>query len=93
MANNLFISYDLMAPGQHYDRVIEAIKALGSWARVHYSLYYVNSSLTAAEACNRVWGAMDRNDRIIVIDTTNNAAAWQGLPDEVGQHIRDNWYR
>lgn len=28
--NNVFISYDLKNPGQNYDRVITAIKGLGS---------------------------------------------------------------
>lgn len=32
--NNLFISYDLKNPGQNYERVMNAIKGLGSWARV-----------------------------------------------------------
>ena len=42
--NNLFISYDLKNPGQNYDRVITAIKGLGSWAKVQYSLWFVSST-------------------------------------------------
>lgn len=44
--NNLFISYDLKNPGQNYDRVITAIKGLGSWAKVQYSLWFVSSTYT-----------------------------------------------
>lgn len=36
---------------------------------------------------------MDRNDSLIVVDVTNQTASWQGLSDEVGRHIRDNWTR
>lgn len=47
MANNLIVSYDLYSPGQDYSKVIDAIKALGSWAKVQKSVWYVNSSYTA----------------------------------------------
>ncbi|MBE0562092.1 MAG: hypothetical protein IH622_14920 [Ochrobactrum anthropi] len=91
MANNLHISYDLMDPGQNYDAVIKAIKGLGSWAKVHKSFWYVNSKHSAGEARDIVWRAMDRNDKLYVVDATNNVAAWQNLSDEVSDHIRDQW--
>jgi hypothetical protein len=92
MANNLFISYDLMSPGQKYDAVQNAIKQLGSWAKIHFSLFYVNSSYTAEQAAKHVKAAMDTNDKLIVIDTSSNNAYWYNLPDEVAQAIRANWY-
>jgi hypothetical protein len=93
MANNLFVSYDLHAPDKNYNAVIAAIKNLGDWAKVHYSLWYVKSNLSAEEACTRVWASMDANDRLIVINTTGNAAAWRNLPSDVAQFIRDNWLK
>jgi len=61
--NNLFVSYDLKDPGQNYDRVITAIKGLGSWAKVQYSLWYVsskklsvNSTLAFRAAFHAVFG-------------------------------------
>lgn len=91
MANNLHISYDLHQPGQSYDKVIEKIKTLGSWAKIHQSFWYVDSTLTAAEAANAVWSVMDSNDKIYVVDSTNNTAAWQNLSDEVAAHIKKSW--
>jgi len=93
MANNLFVSYDLHQPGQNYDAVIAEIKKLGSWAKVHYSLWYVKSQLSASDASKQVWAVMDRNDRLIVIDATNNNASWYNLDNEVSQFIHDNWYK
>jgi hypothetical protein len=93
MANNLFISYDLHQPGQNYDTIIAEIKKLGGWAKVHYSLWYVNSTSSASEASTQLWKVMDANDRLIVIDATNNAASWQNLSDEVAQFIKDNWLK
>ena len=81
MGNNLFISYDLNSPGQTYDRVIDEIKTLGSWAKVQKSFWYVKSPLSASDALKRVWAKMDRT------------ASWQGLSEEVAQHIKDNWMR
>lgn len=89
--NNLFISYDLFKPGQHYEQVIEEIKALGSWASVHKSFWYVNSTLSASQALDRVWAKMDSNDKLIVVDATNNNAAWQNLSTEVSNFIADQW--
>jgi len=91
MANNLIVSYDLYNPGQNYDAVIAAIKALGGWAKVHKSLWYVNSSLTAAQAVDRIWAKMDANDTVFVADATNNVAAWQNLSGEVSDFIKDQW--
>ncbi len=91
--NNLFISYDLKNPGQNYDRVITAIKGLGSWAKAQYSLWFVSSTYTAKQAAEIVRRAQDSNDTLIVIDATNNDAAWYGLTTEVSEHIRQNWNR
>ena len=90
--NNLFISYDLKSPGQNYDRVITAIKGLGSWAKVQYSLWFVSSTYTAKQAAEIVRRAQDSNDTLIVIDATNNDAAWYGLTTEVSEHVRPTWW-
>ena len=67
VSNNLFIAYDLMSPGQNYDRVREAIESLGTFWQFQFSLYYVHTSLRAADAFALVSGAMDSNDRLAVI--------------------------
>ena len=91
--NNLFISYDLKNPGQNYERVITAIKGLGSWAKVQYSLWFVSSTCTAKEAADIVRREQDSNDSLIAIDATNNDAAWYGLSTEVSEHIQKQWNR
>lgn len=91
MANNLFISYDLNNPGQNYDTVIEKIKTLGNWAKVQYSLWYVNSNYSASDAAGIVWAVMDKNDSLIVIDATNNQASMYGVSDKVTKFILGHW--
>lgn len=91
MSHNLHISYDLYKPGQNYETVIERIKSLGDWARIHLSLWYVDSQYTAEQASNHVWAVMDRNDKLYVVDATNNTAAWHNLPDETTKFIQQHW--
>lgn len=93
MGSNLHISYDLYQPGQNYDGVIAKIKELGSWAKIHQSYWYVNSSSTSRQAADHVWSAMDARDTVFVVDATNNVAAWYNLSDEVCNHIKDHWLK
>ena len=88
---NLFISYDLNSPGQDYTTIMEEIKSLGSWAKVQKSLWYVQSTLTATQAKDRLIPHIDTNDSLIVIDASNNVATWYGLPDKVAKHIKARW--
>ena len=66
---NLFISYDLMNPGQNYEAVQEAIKSLGRWYKFQYSLYYINTSHTAQECDVIIGRALDANDRLLIADS------------------------
>lgn len=93
MANNLLISYDLNSPGQNYESVIEEIKSLGSWAKIQKSHWYVDSTLTASQAVERVWAKMDSNDSLIVVDATNNNASWKNLSTEVTEHMQNYWWK
>lgn len=89
--NNLFISYDLKNPGQNCERVINAIKGLGSWAKVQYSFWYVSSSCAAKQAADIVRRAQDANDTLIVVDATNNDAACYGIDRTVSEFLQRNW--
>lgn len=91
MANNLIVSYDLYNPGQDYSKVIEAIKSLGPWAKIHKSVWYVKSTSTAVQAVATVWAVMDGNDSLFVMDATNNNASWQNLSEQVASFIKDQW--
>lgn len=89
--NNLHISYDLKNPGQTYNNVIETIKKMGGWAKIHYSFWYVTSPLTAEQARNALLSVIDSNDSVHVVDATNNVAAWHNLSPEASSYIQNNW--
>jgi hypothetical protein len=93
LANNYFISYDLIAPGQHYSKVISAIEALGAWGKVELSFYYVSSTLSIEEIDKRVWAVMTPNDKLIVIDASNTKFICHNILPEVVKQMQDNWNR
>lgn len=91
VANNLHVSYDLIAPEKNYDAVIEAVKSLGGWAKIHKSFWYVDSKYTASQAVDIIKRAADANDKIYVVDATNNNASWVNLGPEAAAYIQQHW--
>jgi CRISPR/Cas system-associated endoribonuclease Cas2 len=89
---NIFVSYDLHQPGQNYGQVTNAIKQMGNWAKVQYSLYYLRTYRDSAAIADFVWRHMDANDSLIVVDASTNAAEWRGKIDpSVAQFMSNSW--
>jgi hypothetical protein len=88
---NLFISFDLYKVGQDYAGLAQAIKSLGQAIKVQKSFWFVKSSKTSEEASRQLSRSIDNNDSIIVIDTTDNSAAWFGLSHETSSFVNQNW--
>jgi hypothetical protein len=81
VAYNLFIAYDLDAPGQNYDAVRDAIKDLGKWHQFQFSLFYVNTPHSAQDAFALVRAAMDNNDKLVVINAVGGVVStWDNPP-------------
>jgi len=91
MANNLFVTYDLIKT-KDYPAVYEAIKALGNWAKVTESNWYVNSNFSAEQAAQRVRAAMDNDDKLIVVDASNNQFYGYNMDSTVLKFMQDHWY-
>ena len=91
MACNLFVAYDLNNPGQNYEKVIAEIKRHGSWVKVEFSLFYLDTNETAPQVRDAVWRVMDSNDKLMVIEATD--AAWNGLSKATGDAILQRWNR
>ena len=92
MANNLFVTYDLIKT-KNYPAVYEAIKSLGVAVKVTESNWYVNSHYNSEQAAQIVHKAMDSDDKLIVVDATNNYAYWYNIRKAVENHIQDQWYK
>lgn len=72
------ISYDLMSPGQSYDRVIRRLKQLGAKETL-ISTWVLRSSATAVAIRDDLKGVVDANDRLLVYASPSNWAAYNAL--------------
>jgi len=89
MAYNLLISYDLIPPGQKYEQVIETITSLGSYRKLQYSLFYLNTQLTPGEVYTRVGAVMDANDNLVVANVYGMILC---EPEAVCDAINQVWF-
>jgi len=89
MKTHIIVSYDLMAPGQHYKKVADAIKSLGEWTKVLESLWYVCTERTLEDATAAIWTSMDSNDKLFVTEISN--AAWRNLLPEPAKLMHAHW--
>ena len=79
----LLISYDLMRPGQNYDDLIDYLKSY-KHVKPLLSLWLIATNKSAETVRDEIVNGqlIDRNDKLVVINTTGDAAAWHpgGLP-------------
>lgn len=91
MASNFIVSYDLMAPGQGYNRVYEAIQSIGPWARIEMSLFHVKSDKSIEQVTAIIWNAMDDNDSLFVVNASKNEFEARNINAEILIHLQDFW--
>lgn len=91
MPYNIFISYDLYSPGQNYEKVIERIKSLGSWAKVHKSFWYLRTNHSHEYIAQKIWEVMDANDSLMVVNASTDNAYWYNLDTDVSKFMQDKW--
>ncbi|MBI3045400.1 MAG: hypothetical protein HYY78_21530 [Betaproteobacteria bacterium] len=93
MANDIFISFEFNRPDRTYDRVVHAFKSLcESCVEIHYGHWYLNTPQTAAQVCDRLKTVLADNDKLIVVDATNNKAAWINLGAEAVRRLREQGF-
>lgn len=83
------ISYDLNKPGQNYNDLYEAIKALGNWWHHLDSTWIIKSNLTAVQVRDSLTPHMDSNDKILVA-TLSGEAAWKGFNQKGSDWLKNN---
>lgn len=91
MANNLIVTYDLIKT-KDYPSVHEAIKYLGAWAKVTESNWYVNTNYSAEDAAKKIMAAMDNDDKLMVVDASNNTFYCYNIDTVVLNFMRDQWF-
>src|SRR3569832_2105566 len=91
MANNVYISYDLYQYKENYEQVRSIIEGLGSWSRIHLSLWFIKPDLSAKDIAAKVWEAMEDIDMLIVVDASYITAYWYCLTDVASNFLAVEW--
>jgi hypothetical protein len=86
----LLVGYDLNRPGQNYPGLFEEFKRCTRWWHHLDSTWLVVSAETPVELRNRLSPHIDAGDELLVIDISNDAAAWVGFNDRAGRWIKEN---
>lgn len=86
------ISYDLGIPesSADYEKIIEYIKSLGTWARPLKSQWFVVSGKSASTITDDLMALTDSNDEILVIDVTSDYWVTARISDEVTNWMKEN---
>ncbi|MCG7368316.1 hypothetical protein MHZ90_19640 [Pantoea sp. ACRSH] len=92
MAINIFVTYDLIKT-KDYLAVHTAIRALGTWAKVTESNWYVRTQYDLETCFNHVRKSLDADDKLILVDATNNSARWNNIDPVEAKKIVDNWQK
>lgn len=77
------ISYNLISSksSSDYIKLINLIKTASSWAKTSDSVWLIKTTLGSMEVLNRLKSVMNQNDKIIVIEVTNNWATFNFSKD------------
>lgn len=68
------VAYDLRTPGRNYQELYAALKSFESWGKITESVWAVISQNESAEIRDFLLKFMDANDRLLVVNTGDNAA-------------------
>ena len=75
--NRLLISYDLMAPGQNYDDLIDYLESYAKHSHPLMSVWLIGTHKSTETVRDEIVALLDKDDKVIVVDTTGKAASWR----------------
>lgn len=86
----LMVGYDLNRPGQNYPELFAQLKSFSNWWHCLDSTWLVRTTLTAEQVRDQLSRHIDRNDKMLVLDVTNDSWAWLGFNEECGRWFASN---
>lgn len=90
---NIFVCFEQLRPERGDDKIREVVESFGvSWARIGKNVFYLHGELDAQHVGNKVWTAMQMDDKLVVIDSTRNDARWYNIKPEISQFLINNWH-
>lgn len=86
----LLVGYDLNRPGQNYPELHEALKRTSVWWHHLDSTWLLRTHETHVQLRDRLKPLIDSGDELLVIDVTDQGAAWTGFSERGSQWIKNN---
>lgn len=75
----ILVGYDLNKAGQDYRRLIERLKAYGTYWHHLDSTWLICTEDSPKVVRDELKALIDNNDELLVIDVTGDSAAWAGF--------------
>lgn len=89
----LLVGYDLNrenGQGRRYEELRDVIKASGTWWHHLDSTWLVRTELSAVQMRDHLAPVLDSSDELLVIDVTNDPAAWKGFSTRGSQWLQNH---
>jgi len=84
------VTYDLRKPGRNYDGLIDHLQSYAGWWHCLESMWFVESTLTAAELRDKIRTFVDANDGVLVMDVRTRSWATLGLSNQCNTWLKEN---
>jgi len=81
------IDYDLRNQ-RDYQALYERIQSYGVWCRPLQSTWIIQTSQSAEQVRDHIFGAMDRDDGLLVTRLFGEAA-WRNIDNDVSSYLKD----
>lgn len=86
--NAILVGYDLNKQGQNYPKIIEALKAYGTWFHSLDSTWIIKTTESASQVMAKLEKLVDANDELLVIDITGDFATWTGFDQKSSDWLK-----
>jgi len=86
------VTYDLMKPetSADYENLIAQIKSYQSWAKPEYSTWLIKANKETQTIFNELSAHLDSNDKLLVVDVTNDSWWGKNLSSDVFTWMKNN---
>ncbi|MES3002041.1 MAG: hypothetical protein V4787_15220 [Pseudomonadota bacterium] len=91
--NNLIIFYELIIPDRNQSAILATLRALGPCTRIRSSVWHLKASLSAQDLTTKLRNIVDRGDSVLVLDATNDNAAWYNIDQTTSDALQQQWRR
>ncbi|BBX31721.1 SinR family protein [Mycolicibacterium mageritense] len=88
--NTILVSYDLNTPGKDYDGLIKKLNSYGIYWHHLDSFWPIKTNDTHKEVRDLPRPYLGKNDELLVMNVTGDAAAWAEFTDRGGKWLKDN---